>query len=133
MGGVPIGRPASAAGPGRLRGPGLTLLAACHPEPATAVTLLTSLLALAAGGGLRTLLLAAAVGAGQLGVGWSNDYLDRDFDRAAGRPDKPLAATTTAAAGPRLVRAAAVVALLAAVPLSLLVSVGFALAHLAAV
>ena len=26
MGGVPIGRPASAAGPGRLRGPGLTLL-----------------------------------------------------------------------------------------------------------
>ena len=146
MGGVPIGHPASAAGPGRLRGAGLTLLGACHPEPAGAVTLLTSLLALAAGVGLRTLLLAAAVGAGQAGVGWSNDYLDRHFDRAAGRRDKPLAtagaaavagaaaaSTAAADAGAGLVRAAAVVALVAAVPLSLAVSVGFAVAHLAAV
>jgi 4-hydroxybenzoate polyprenyltransferase len=135
MGGVPIGRPASAAGPGRLRGPGLTLLTACHPEPAAAVTLLTSLLALAAGAGLRTPLLAAAVGAGQLGVGWSNDYLDRHFDRAAGRSDKPLAAPSAAPdeAGAGLVRTAAAIALVAAVPLSLAVSVGFAVAHLAAV
>jgi 4-hydroxybenzoate polyprenyltransferase len=99
------------------------------------VTVLTSLLALAAGAGLRTLWVAAAVGAGQLGVGWSNDYLDRDLDRAAGRDDKPLA--TTAADGNAhahaLVRAAAVVALVAAVPLSLAVSLGFAAAHLVAV
>jgi 4-hydroxybenzoate polyprenyltransferase len=134
MGAVAIGRPAPEAGPGRRRGQALTLLAACHPEPAALVTVLTSLLALAAGAGLRTLWFAAAVGAGQLGVGWSNDYLDRELDRAAGRADKPLAATAmagTVTAG--AVRIAAVLALVAAVPLSVVVSAGFAVAHLVAV
>ena len=130
MGAVPIGRPAPSAGPGQLWRRALTLLAACHPEPAALVTLLTSLLALAAGYGVRTLWLAAAVGAGQAGIGWSNDYLDRELDRASGRGDKPLA---SAAAAATLVRTAAVVALLAAVPLSLAVSAGFAVAHLTAV
>jgi len=136
MGAVPIGRPAPSAGPGHLWRRALTLLAACHPEPAALVTLLTSLLALAAGYGVRTLWLAAAVGAGQAGVGWSNDYLDRELDRASGRGDKPLAtvaAAASAAAAATLVRTAAVVALLAAVPLSLAVSAGFAIAHLTAV
>jgi 4-hydroxybenzoate polyprenyltransferase len=132
MGAVAIGRPAPEAGPSRSRGRALTLLAACHPEPAALVTLLTSLLALAAGAGLRTLWLAAAVAAGQLGVGWSNDYLDRHLDRAAGRGDKPLAAPGTAVTA-GAVRAAAAVALVAAVPFSLVVSAGFAVAHLLAV
>src|SRR5262249_36057845 len=104
----------------------------CHPEPAGLVTLLTGVLALAAGRGWGTLWVVAAVGAGQLAVGWSNDYLDRALDRAAGRGDKPLAGddrTAEAAA----VRVAALVALVAAVPLSLVVSAGFALAHLVAV
>jgi 4-hydroxybenzoate polyprenyltransferase len=135
MGAVAIGRPGPSAGPGRPPGwrRALALLAACHPEPAALVTILTSLLALAAGVGLRTLVLAVAVGAGQLGVGWSNDYLDRELDRAAGRRDKPLASAGSVAVGPRAVRAAAILALLAAVPLSLVVSAGFAAAHLAAV
>jgi 4-hydroxybenzoate polyprenyltransferase len=138
MGAVPTGRAGVPAGPRRLRAPGLvlTLLGACHPEPAALVTILTTLLALAAGAGLHALWIAAAVAAGQLGVGWSNDYLDREFDRAAGRRDKPLAATAVGARTaltPQLVRAAALVALVAAVPLSLAVSAGFAAAHLLAV
>ena len=32
----------------------------------------------------------AAVLSGQLSIGWLNDYVDRDIDRAAGRADKPL-------------------------------------------
>jgi len=139
---VPISsrrRSAAAAGGSAVRaGAGrraLALLAACHPEPAALVTVLTGVLAAAAGRGLGALLVAAAAGAGQLGVGWSNDYLDRDRDRAAGRGDKPLAAGGDGEAGlrPRTVRIAAIVALGAAVPLSLAVSVGFAVAHLAAV
>jgi 4-hydroxybenzoate polyprenyltransferase len=123
----------------RRRGPGLArgavlLLAACHPEPAAMVILLTSALALAAGRGWGTLWVAAAVAAGQLAVGWSNDYLDRELDRAARRTDKPLAGqATTAALGPTTVRTAALLALAASAPLSLAVNAGFAVAHLVAV
>jgi 4-hydroxybenzoate polyprenyltransferase len=110
------------------------LLAACHPEPAALVTLLTSALALAAGRGWGTLWVAAAVAAGQLAVGWSNDYLDRELDRAARRTDKPLARQATAATlSPTRVRTAALLALAASVPLSLAVTAGFAVAHLVAV
>jgi len=133
---VPMGRPLPAAASGRLGRRALILLAACHPEPAALVTILTVLLAVAAGGRPPTILwLAAAVAAGQVGVGWSNDYLDRAFDRAAGRTDKPLAARGDSAPrlSPAAVRAAALVALVAAVPLSLATSAGFAAAHLAAV
>lgn len=125
---MPNGRLAARAGATRGL---LNLLAACHPEPAAFVTLLTCLLAVSAGRGWGTLLLGAAVAAGQLGVGWSNDYLDRDVDRAAGRTDKPLAK-----GGPATqegVALGAIVALVASVPLSLLVSAGFAAAHLAAI
>jgi len=139
---VPTARLAAPAASGRWA---LALLAACHPEPAALVTLLTTALALAAGRGWATLSLGAAVASGQLAVGWSNDYLDRALDRAAGRHDKPLArvhtAAGTSAAGasraapltPTAVLAAALVALAASVPLSLAVSTGFAAAHLAAV
>ena len=109
----------------------IDLLRACHPEPAAAVTLLTCLLALAAGRSWGTPLLGLAVAAGQLGVGWSNDYLDRELDRRSGRSDKPLA--TARSPAPNAVRAAAIAALVAAVPLSLVVSPGFAAAHLGAV
>jgi 4-hydroxybenzoate polyprenyltransferase len=71
----------------------------------------------------------AAVGAGQLGVGWSNDYLDRETDREAGRTDKPLAAGWI---GPRAVGLAAIAAFAAAVPLSLASGPASAAAHGAA-
>jgi len=54
--------------------------------------------------------------AGQLFVGWSNDYLDRARDRAAGRTDKPRRTDALDAARSGV---AALVALAAAVPLSL--------------
>src|ERR671911_2168071 len=68
------------------------LALACHPLPAAAVTVLTTVLAAAAGTRGPILgLLAAAVLAGPLCVGWTNDLVDRDRDRAVGRLDKPLA------------------------------------------
>ncbi len=71
-----------------------------------------------------------AVLAGQLFVGWSNDYLDRSRDRAAGRTDKPLA---TDALTSRTVGVAALVALVAAVPLSLASGVPATIVHLVAI
>jgi 4-hydroxybenzoate polyprenyltransferase len=68
------------------------LLFASHPGPSFAVTLITTLLAGQAGhwhSGLA--LVTAAMLAGQLSVGWSNDAVDAARDRAAGRTDKPAA------------------------------------------
>lgn len=65
----------------------------------------------------RIALLGAAILAGQLSIGWSNDRLDAARDGAAGRPDKPAAA---GAVPLRAVTAAAAGALGAAVVLSAL-------------
>jgi len=104
------------------------------------VTLLTSLLVLRAGRGWGVVWVAAAVLAGQLSVGWSNDYVDRGLDQAAHRHDKPLARAAAASDGgantrlrPTTVRTAALAALVASVPLSLASGVGFTLAHLTAI
>ena len=68
------------------------LLRASHPGPTVAVTVLTALLAVAAGHGLRTgLVVTAAVAAGQLTIGWSNDVIDAGRDLKVGRIDKPVA------------------------------------------
>jgi 4-hydroxybenzoate polyprenyltransferase len=85
---------------------------ACHPEPTVAVTVMTTAFAASVGRGVTgTLWVAAAVLAGQLSVGWHNDYVDRNRDAAAHRRDKPLAA---GAVEPGSVRAAAIVALVVA-------------------
>lgn len=69
------------------------LLRATHLGPSVAVTAMAAGLVAASGGtGSRTILVAAAVLAGQFSVGWANDYLDRGRDRAAGRGDKPIVA-----------------------------------------
>src|SRR6202161_2630534 len=69
------------------------LVIASHPIPSLAVTAMATLLtAEAAPRGFaagRVVLVALAVLAGQLSVGWSNDA--RDADRDAGRADKPTA------------------------------------------
>jgi 4-hydroxybenzoate polyprenyltransferase len=68
------------------------LARACHPLPSAAVTAFAAALGLSAGlSGARTILLGAAVLTGQLSIGWLNDYRDRELDRTARRPDKPLA------------------------------------------
>ncbi|MFJ9519928.1 UbiA family prenyltransferase [Kitasatospora sp. NPDC101801] len=108
-----------------------TLLRACHPAPAAAVTLLATALAVAGGrGAVGSALAGAAVGAGQLSVGWSNDLVDRHRDAAAQRCDKPLA-TGELTAG--TVRAAAGWALACCVPLSLASGPAAGTAHLAGV
>lgn len=66
------------------------LVQACHPVPASAVTLFISGLAASAGrDAAGVILVAAAVLTGQLSIGWSNDARDEDRDRRAGRSEKP--------------------------------------------
>ena len=106
-------------------------LARCsHFGPTVAVTTFATLLAVTAEKGHRSLLVGAAVLAGQLSVGWSNDWLDRERDRSVGREDKPLVAGDIADA--TLLRAA-LAALFAAVPLSLVMGWSAGALHLAAV
>lgn len=68
------------------------LIRACHPLPATAVTVITGALALGLGHSPGSAALAAAsIGASQLSIGWANDAIDARRDQAVGRTDKPLA------------------------------------------
>lgn len=110
---------------------GRTLLAASHAGPAVAVTVLAGLLALAQGLAPATgALLVAAVLAGQLTVGWSNDLVDRVRDRAAGRTDKPLAVE---GAPVTVVRIACALAVVACTGLSLALGTAAGPVHLACV
>jgi 4-hydroxybenzoate polyprenyltransferase len=68
------------------------LLIASHPGPSLAITAMATVLAAeAAPAGLGPVLVAPAMLAGQLSVGWSNDACDAARDVAAGRTDKPVA------------------------------------------
>jgi 4-hydroxybenzoate polyprenyltransferase len=92
------------------------LALSCHPLPSVAVTAISAGLAALAGLPLgRGALLTGAVFTGQLSIGWSNDYLDAERDRAVRRPEKPLA---TGALKPPVVGIAAVVALASTLALS---------------
>lgn len=102
------------------------LIGSCHPEPVVAVTAISTALAVAAGLGWRSVLVCLAVLTGQLSIGWGNDYLDRDRDRAALRPDKPVALGLVSST---LVGRSALVALIACMPLSLTLGRRAALAH----
>lgn len=69
----------------------LPLLAAAHPGPAVAVTVVTALLAVADDlSPLAAVGVTAAVLAGQLTIGWGNDLVDAARDGAVGRAGKPL-------------------------------------------
>jgi 4-hydroxybenzoate polyprenyltransferase len=107
----------------------LALVRATHPLPAVAVTLLVG--ALAAVRDAPTLAwIVASTAAGQASVGWSNDYLDRERDAAAGRTDKPLVSGQVSAG---LVLGAALVTVPLSVALSLPVGVAEAGVMLAGV
>ncbi len=100
---------------------GVALARATHLEPALAVSTVAVLLAVAAEvGPERTVLLGAAVLAGQASIGWCNDWLDADRDRAVGRQDKPVVQGVVT---PATLRTAALVAVTVAVVLSLLLGV----------
>jgi 4-hydroxybenzoate polyprenyltransferase len=103
------------SGTGVLRG----LVLSCHPIPSLAVTALSAgLVTLAGTSPARGALVVLAVFTGQLSIGWSNDFLDAERDRAVQRADKPLARN---ALDPRVVGVAACAALLATVVASALV------------
>jgi 4-hydroxybenzoate polyprenyltransferase len=81
------------------------LALSCHPVPSVAVTALTAGLAVLGGLPLGSgVLVTAAVFTGQLSIGWSNDCLDAERDRAVRRSDKPVA---SGAVAPRVAGAAA--------------------------
>jgi 4-hydroxybenzoate polyprenyltransferase len=111
----------------RLRG----LVVAAHAGPTLAVTVLAALLAAAQGlepG--RGALVVAAVLAGQLSIGWSNDLVDLARDRQTGRADKPVASGQVPAS---LVRGCCGVAVVACVVLSLACGLVAGLVHLVCV
>jgi 4-hydroxybenzoate polyprenyltransferase len=91
------------------------LVASSHPGPVVAVTAVATLLAVAAGAGSRSLLVLLAFLAGQLSIGWCNDWLDAARDAAVGRRDKPVAVGVV---DPGTVRLAAAVAAVATVVVS---------------
>src|SRR5450756_934534 len=107
------------------------LARACHLGPTLAVTALVTTVAVGAGAGGRvSALIGAAVLAGQLSVGWSNDWIDAERDLAVGRRDKPIVAGSVPT---RVVRAGALVAAALCVPLSLATGWRAGFAHLVAV
>lgn len=107
------------------------LIRAAHPGPTATVVLLAVLLGVSFGVTAPLLvLLAAAVLAGQVSVGWGNDLLDESRDRAVGRTSKPLVG---GAVSTGTVRAACGTALVLVVPLSLACGWLAGLVHLLAV
>ena len=115
----------------RRAGAALALLRASHPEPTVMVTALAVALAVGTGrDAAGVVAVGAAVLAGQLSVGWHNDWLDAGRDAASGRPDKPVAAGDISR---RTVARCALAALTAAVPLSFASGWRAGLVHLTAV
>jgi len=113
------------------RGPALSLLLACHPVPTLVMTLVLAAAAALSGRSTAEVgLVAAAVLAGQLTVGWTNDVVDRERDRKVGRQDKPVALGWV---DPGTVSFAVAVAVLAVIPLSMANGTAAGLAYLAAV
>jgi len=109
----------------------LGVLGAAHPGPAVAVTVLAGLLCVAQGLDVsRSALVVAAVLAGQLSIGWSNDLVDLARDLAAGRTDKPMATGEVSVRG---VRAACATAVVACVLLSMALGTAAGLVHLGCV
>jgi 4-hydroxybenzoate polyprenyltransferase len=106
------------------------LVRACHPEPTAAVTAIATSLAVMSGLGARSGWVAAAFLTGQLSVGWSNDWIDRERDVRSARADKPVVRGDVSAA---TLRTAALVALALCVPLSLAMGWQAGVAHLVAV
>lgn len=107
------------------------LLLASHLGPTAMVTALAALLLVGVGAPGSTVLVATgAVLAGQLSVGWSNDWWDAPRDLAVGRSDKPV---VTGGVTPARLCTAALVAAVACTGLSLATGWRPGVVHLAAV
>lgn len=109
----------------------VALARASHLAPTLAVTAFAGSYALGVGAGAgRAGQVALAVLAGQLSVGWSNDWIDAERDRAVGRSDKPVVSGGIA---PAELRTAALVAAAACVVLSFLLGPAAGTVHVLAV
>ena len=103
------------------------LLRTAHLGPCLVITALTVLVGIAAGVDVATLAgVGIVVMLGQLSIGWSNDVIDAERDRAAGRTDKPIARGEVSARG---VWTAALTSLAASLLLSLVFGWWFAIVH----
>ena len=113
------------------RGQAVSLLLACHPLPALAMTVALAVAAALSGrSGQEVVLVAATILSGQLTVGWINDVVDRDRDRKVGRTDKPVAQGWI---DPGTVNFATACVVLVCIPLSMANGTAAGIAHLAAV
>lgn len=116
---------------GGRRGRALAVAGSCHPLPCLAVVGFVTVLTAKAGNGPASVaLVAVAVLAGQLSIGWSNDLLDAARDREVGRKDKPLARDGSTR---RTVAALTAAALILTIAVSVVIGPRFAVLHLAAV
>lgn len=107
--------------------PVTTLVLAAHPGPTAAVTALSVVLGVGVGlPGSTLVLLGLAFLAGQLSIGWSNDWIDAGRDAAVGRTDKPVA---TGEIDVAVVRTAALVAAAATVVLSFALGLAAGVVH----
>ena len=100
---------------------GSAYLRAAHFGPTLIVTTTTFLLALSQYSIIEALRVAIAIFAGQLVVGWSNDFIDAPLDIAAQRTKKPIVGKEI---DPDQLRKSIVFALIAALLLSLLSPLG---------
>jgi len=103
------------------------LVLSSHPGPSVAVSTVAVVLGIGVGlDPLQVAILGVAFLLGQLSVGLSNDWIDAERDRAVGRTDKPIA---TGLVEVPTVRAAAFVAAIAAIVLTLPLGWPATLAH----
>jgi len=100
---------------------GNVFLRAAHFGPTVIVTTASFLLSLSQYSIIDSLRVAIAIFAGQLVVGWSNDFIDAPLDIAAHRTKKPIVSKEI---NPEQLRKSIVVALVAAVLLSLFSPLG---------
>ena len=95
---------------------GFVFLRAAHFGPTVIVTVTTFLLSLSQYSLIDSIRVAIAIFAGQLVVGWSNDFIDAPLDIAAQRTKKPIVSNEI---DPEQLKKSILVALVAALLLSL--------------
>jgi 4-hydroxybenzoate polyprenyltransferase len=100
---------------------GFVFLRAAHFGPTVIVTVTTFLLSLSQYSIIDSLRVAIAIFAGQLVVGWSNDFIDAPLDIAAQRTKKPIVSNEI---DPEQLKKSILVALVAALLLSLFSPLG---------
>ena len=100
---------------------GFVFLRAAHFGPTVIVTVTTFLLSLSQYSLIDSIRVAIAIFAGQLVVGWSNDFIDAPLDIAAQRTKKPIVSNEI---DPEQLKKSILVALVAALLLSLFSPLG---------